>query len=81
MALIREEENKERERLTFLSNDKISREDREKLEKLFNLERKEAQQKIENLLRKHEDQMGDLQYDPNVVKRSNSEQRDEQQQF
>jgi len=81
LALIREEENKERERLTFLSNDKISREDREKLEKLFNLERKEAQQKIENLLRKHEDQMGDLQYDPNVVKRSNSEQRDEQQQF
>ena len=55
LTLIREEENKERERLTFLSNDKISREDRDKLEKLFNMERKEAQQKIENLLRKHED--------------------------
>ena len=77
LALIREEENKERERLIFLNNDNIMGHDREKLEQLFALERKEAQSKIEELMRRHEDQIGDLQYDP--VKRSNSQyQRDGQ---
>ena len=80
LALIREEEGKERERLAFMSNDKIGGGDRERLEKLFALERKEAQAKIETLMRRHEDQLGDLQYDS--VKRSNSQhQRDGQPQF
>ena len=57
MGLLKDEEVRERERLEFLKDKDITQEERAGLQGRFNMERRQAQARIEKMIQVHEKQI------------------------
>ncbi|CDW74617.1 UNKNOWN [Stylonychia lemnae] len=66
LSVIRDEERKERDRLEKLKDPQFQ-EQKNELETQFNVERRLAQQRIESTIKRHEEQIGELQMEQRLA--------------